>query len=58
MQQNGKRNISFFKYKKCSFQTQNLPTRGPLSFRVSLGFAKHLFMILRISRFATETKDY
>lgn len=33
-----------------------LPTTGPLSFLFALGLAMHLFMMPRISRFATETQ--
>lgn len=33
-----------------------LPTTGPFSFLLALGFAMHLFMMARISRFATETQ--
>lgn len=35
---------------------ENLPTTGPFSFLFARGFAIHLFMMPKISRFATETQ--
>lgn len=37
-------------------EKNNLPTTGPFSFLFALGFAIHLFMMPKISRFATETQ--
>lgn len=37
-------------------EKNNLPTTGPFSFLFARGFAIHLFMMPKISRFATETQ--